>query len=228
MFLDISKAFDRVLHKGILFKLRQLGVNESLINLFSSYLKNRSQIVRVNGVNSDVGYTNCGVPQGSVLGPLLFLVYIFDISDNICSNISLFADDTILFDSCKCPTLLHTTISKDLVKLEHWAKLWFINFNPDKSKVMTISSKPSSHPPFRFVNAFLTEVESHKHLGLFFHRSLSWHCHISYLHNKVSSRINALRKLVNSVPRYILYTLYRTCKLPLLDYGDIIVCVINL
>ena len=83
VFLDISKAFDRIVHTCLLFKLKQLGIVGSLLNLTTSYLENRSQVVHSNGSNSEICYTNCGVPQGSVLGPLIFLTYINNISDNM-------------------------------------------------------------------------------------------------------------------------------------------------
>ena len=141
---------------------------------------------------------------------------------NISSNISLFADDTILFHSSKCPLNLHRTLSSDLKTLESWAKTWFVHFNANKSQVMTISRKDNSHPPLYFANSPLSEAVSVKYLGLFFHRSLSWHHHILYLYNKAISRLNALRKITNLIPRFALYTLYRSCILPLLDYGDIL------
>jgi len=87
----------------MLFKLKQLGIVDSLLNLITSYLENRSQVVHSSGSTSEICYTNCGVPQGSVLGPLLFLIYVNDVSDNIQSSISLFADDTTLYFSSKFP-----------------------------------------------------------------------------------------------------------------------------
>ena len=121
VFLDISKAFDRIVHTSLLFKLKQLGIVGSLLNLITSYLENRSQVVHSNGSTSEICYTNCGVPQGSVLGPLLFLIYVNDISDNIQSSISLFADDTTLYFSSKFPKHLHLVLSEDLLTLGKWS-----------------------------------------------------------------------------------------------------------
>jgi len=86
--MKISKAFDRVIHSGLIYKLEQLGTDGSLLNLLSSYLSRTNELVRTNDSHSNVCYTNCGVPQGSVLGPLLFLVYVNDIAESIESSIS--------------------------------------------------------------------------------------------------------------------------------------------
>ena len=93
----MSKAFDKVWHEGLLFKLRQNGINGKLINLLKSHLSNRKQRVHINGSESDWGEIESGVPQGSVLGPLLFLIYINDLEIGIKSHIKFFADDTSLF-----------------------------------------------------------------------------------------------------------------------------------
>ena len=97
VFLDISKAFDKVWHEGLIFKLKQNGISGSLLTLFENYLCNRKQHVVLNDSCSDFFTIESGVPQGSVLGPLLFLIYINDLETNIKSNIKFFADDTMLF-----------------------------------------------------------------------------------------------------------------------------------
>ena len=97
IFCDISKAFDRVWHKGLLFKLRAAGVSGSLLNWFSDYLNDRKQKVVLPGASSSWTSVGAGVPQGSILGPLLFLLYINDIVEDIGSSIRLFADDTSLY-----------------------------------------------------------------------------------------------------------------------------------
>jgi len=117
VFLDISKAFDGVDHTCLLFKIQQLGIDGPLLNLLSSYLSQRSQVVLINRTLSDLKYTSCGVPQRSVLGPLLFLIYVNDIAENINVYISLFADDTTLYYSAKCPLHLHRVLSQDLSTL---------------------------------------------------------------------------------------------------------------
>jgi len=210
VFLDISKAIDKVVHCSLLFKLQQLRVSGSFFNLMEFYLLGRSQFVQISNAKSVILHTNCGVQQGSVLGSLLFLVYVNDVSKNIKSSISLLADDTVLSNSSKCPYNLRSVLSSDLKTLQSWANLWSISFNASKTKVLTISSNVSHHPPLQLASHILSEVDSHKHLGLIFHRSLSWHTHVVSLYHKAITRLNVLRKLRLSVPRYALLILYRS------------------
>ena len=105
VFLDISKAFDKVWHDGLIFKLRQNGVNGGLLKLFESYLHNREQRVVINGSYSEYLPIEAGVRKGSVFGPLVFLIYINDLEKNIKSNIKFFADDTMLFSIVKDPAV---------------------------------------------------------------------------------------------------------------------------
>jgi len=116
--------------------------------------------------------------------------------------ISLFADDTILLCSSKNPSALHTMLSNDLRQLEMWSDLWSVTFDPAKTEVLTITNNPSLHPPLRFCKQALNETTSHKHLGLIFHRSLTWHLHISTLHHRAMSILKALKKIKNFLPRY--------------------------
>ena len=114
VFLDISKAFDKVWHEGLVFKLKKNGVSGQLLKFFENYLTNRKQRVSINGVNSEYAPLNSGVPQGSVLGPLLFLVFINDLEDGIKSKIKFFADDTMLFSIVRDPNLSAEELNHDL------------------------------------------------------------------------------------------------------------------
>ena len=114
VFLDISKAFDKVCHKGLLAKLKSNGINGSLLRWFESYSTERYQRVIIEGTSSDWAPIEAGVPQGSVLGPLLFLVYINDIADNISSTYFLFADDSLLLDEVISPIDTANKLNSDL------------------------------------------------------------------------------------------------------------------
>ena len=126
IFCDISKAFDRVWHKGLLFKLHSVGISGSLLQWFTDYLANRKQRVVIPGVSSSWSSVEAGVPQGSILGPLLFLLYINDIVENINSSIRLFADDTTLYIIVDNPVEAAYQLNSDLSKIHQWANQWLV------------------------------------------------------------------------------------------------------
>ena len=133
-FLDISKAFDKVWHKGFLFKLETIGMSGNLLKLFQSFLSDRQQRVVVNGQHSNWAPVLAGVPQGSILGPLLFLIYINDLPDNLESLAKLFADNTLLFSTVHDPSKSAKLLNDDLQKISDWAFKWKMLFNPDVTK----------------------------------------------------------------------------------------------
>ena len=155
VFLDISKAFDKVWHKGLVFKLEQNGISGCLLNLFQNYLNNRKQRVVLNGSFSELSSVESGVPQGSILGPLLFLIYINDLETNIKSNINFFADDTMLFSIVKDPLITANDLNYDLDIINKWAHQWKLEFNPDPLKsaveiLFSCKKKPSYPSSYLF------------------------------------------------------------------------------
>ena len=171
VFLDMSKAFDKVWHEGLLFKLKQNGISDNLLNLFKSYLEHRRQKVVLNGFASEPAQIESGVPQGSVLGPLLFLIYINDLQRNIKSNIKFFADDTMLFTIVMDPKESATDLNHDLAIINQWAYQWKMVFNPDRNKQATellfsCKKKTIDHPDLVFNSSTVSRVNDHKHLGL--------------------------------------------------------------
>ena len=133
VFLDISKAFDKVWHEGILFKLKTYGVNGKVLNLLTNYLHERYQRVVLNGQTSSWELLKFGLPQGSVLGPLFFLIYINDLPDNLESNCKIFADDTSLLYKAFDKHVSRTTLNK-LELINNWAFQWKMQFNPDRNR----------------------------------------------------------------------------------------------
>ena len=134
IFLDISKAFDKGLHKGLIYKLRQYGFSGNLLALLTDFLSNRKQRVVLNGQHSSWADIKAGVPQGSILESLLFLVYINDLTENLHSNPKLFADDTSLFSIVADEALSNSYLNNDLKKINDWAYKWKMSFNPDSTK----------------------------------------------------------------------------------------------
>ena len=141
VFCDISKAFDRVWHRVLLFKLSSVGIKGKMLQWLSSYLSNRTQRVVLNGQNSEWVSVKAGVPQGSILGPLLFVLYINDIVNRIETNIRLFADDTSLFIIVDTPERAAGSLNSDLQEINQWATEWLVDFNPSKTFTMTVSRK---------------------------------------------------------------------------------------
>ena len=117
VFLDISKAFDKVWHRGLIHKLESIGISGNLLNLMESFLSERYQRVLNNGQSSEWASIKAGVPQGSILGPLLFLIYINDFSDGIISNVKLFADDTSIFSTIHDSNTSASNLNSDLQKI---------------------------------------------------------------------------------------------------------------
>ena len=117
VFLDISKAFDKVWHRGLIHKLESIGISGNLLNLMESFLSERCQRVLNNGQSSEWASIKAGVPQGSILGPLLFLIYINDFSDGIISNVKLFADDTSIFSTIHDSNTSASNLNSDLQKI---------------------------------------------------------------------------------------------------------------
>ena len=138
IFLDIAKAFDKVWHDGIIFKLTQNGISGNLLNPLRTKLQNflneRKQRVILNGQFSTWKNVSAGVPQGSMFGPLLFLIYINDLTEDFSTNAKLFADDTCLFSVIHDIQTSANNLNKDLERISNWTTQWKMNFNPDTTK----------------------------------------------------------------------------------------------
>ena len=134
VFLDISKVFDKVWHNGIIFKLNQNGMSGNLLNLLPNFLRDRKQRVVLNGQTSSWADVNAVVPQGSILGLLLFSIYINDLANDLLSNAKLFANDTALFSVVHNANTIAKELNNDLVKINRWAYQWKMSFNSDPSK----------------------------------------------------------------------------------------------
>ncbi|MCG7868583.1 MAG: endonuclease/exonuclease/phosphatase family protein [Candidatus Thiodiazotropha taylori] len=224
VFCDISKAFDRVWHIGLLHKLRAAGVTGEILNWFKNYLSNRKQRVVLPGAVSDWLFIRAGVPQGSILGPLLFLLYINDIVTDIGSNIRLFADDTSLYIVVDDPTNAANCLNTDLDKISRWAATWLVSFNPTKTESLLISRKLNRphHPALSMQNHQIIEVDHHKHLGIYLSNDCTWHHHINYIKEKAWFRVNIMRRLKFKLDRKSLEVIYTAFIRPLLEYSDVI------
>ena len=224
IFWDISKAFDRIWHKGLLFKLEQYGITGCILKWFRSYLNGRSQRVCLNGSFSQWKRIKAGVPQGSILEPLLFITFINDIVRDIGASIKLFTDDTSLSVTVVSPNIAANILNNDLQKIHHWSNRWLVKFNPQKTETMVISRKTVKplHPPLKMNNHDIQEVLSHKHLGIYFSDNGSWQEHIDYIVKKSFVRLNILRRFRLILDRFTLEKMYFSFIRLILEYRDVV------
>ena len=227
VYLDISKAFDRVWHEGLLYKLRRNGISGRLLLLIESFLANRKQRTVLNGKLSKWGSITAGVPQGSILGPLFFLIYINDLTDGLKCNVKLFADDTSIFTVVHDPNTAADNMNNDLQLISLWAFKWRMSFNPDptmQAVEVTFSRKiiPSNYTPICFNSVPVRKVPEHKHLGIILDSKLSFTSHINAAISKCRQGIGLLKLLSIYLPRHTLNEIYKLYIRPHLDYGDVI------
>ena len=226
VYLDMSKAFDKVWHEGLLFKLKQNGIDGNLLALLTNYLSNRRQRVVLNGKSSDWAPIFSGVPQGSVLGPLLFLLFINDLEAGIISQIKFFADDTSLYSVVRDPEKSARDLNHDLEVINNWAKQWKMSFNPDPTKpaeeILFSHKQPRPHPPLFFNGAEVRRVEEHKHLGLILDPLLNFAAHFKEKIAKARKGIGLIKHLRQYLPTNILDQIYKMHVTSHLDCCDFI------
>ena len=225
IFLDISKAFDRVWHTGLLYKLKKSGIHGGLLDWFKNYLTDRLQRVVINGQLSEWLKILAGVPQGSVLGPLLFLIYIDDIIHTVENcKIRLFADDTCLFLEVDNRENAANLINGDLANIANWSNQWLVNFSPTKTKSLIISNKADAHlnPPVFLFNQAIEEVQSHMYLGLRFANNLRWKHHVNDIAQSARKKLNSMVPLKYKLDKKSLEIMYTSFVLPTMEYANIV------
>ena len=210
--LDFSKAFDTVPHNKLLHKLEAYGVRGKLHAWITSFLCNRQMKVLVDGERSSETEVLSGVPQGTVLGPLLFLVHINDLPDAVRSKVRLFADDCLLYRKIKTAKD-QEELQNDLSKLEIWAKNWGMKFNAKKCYILSISNKGKSKF-YELDNYILKHVDNNPYLGLILSKDLKWSTHIDQISRKASSTHGFIqRNLKKCPPQVKKNSIYCACAL---------------
>ena len=225
IFFDLSKAFDSVPHKALLEKLKRTGLNGLLCDWIANYLTNRKQRVVVNGEKSNELPVLSGVPQGSVLGPLLFLIYINDI-DNIPfspgTKLVIYANDVLLYRPIRSP-LDYELLQKDIDAVGLWSTSNYLKFNPRKCNAMVFSRKrPATAPirPLMLNGQTLDIMDMVKYLGLTICSDLSWSRHINIITSRARRLVGLLfRQFYSCTDSYTLSKLYTTMVRPHLEYA---------
>ena len=221
IFLDFSKAFDTVDHDILLQKLYHYGLRGCAYSWFESYLTHRTQFVTYNGAKSKKLQIKCGVPQGSILGPLLFLIYINDLH-TVCKHSFpiLFADDTNLFLSGKNLDDMQTLLNEELTEIDLWLKANKLSLNIKKTHYMLFKNRGATEKDIclKIENEPITQVKKTKFLGVIIDCNLTWKEHISYISGKIAKGVGILTKARKFLNKTTLMNLYYTFVYPYLIY----------
>ena len=227
--IDIAGAFDRVSHRGLLVKLRSYGIHSKLLEWLESYLSNRSLEVVVEGQTSSRYPITAGVPQGSILGPTLFLLFINDMEDHVPSGVELaiYADDTTLY--CQIASVdevekVNQTLQTAVDAIQEWGDAWSITFEPSKSQSMNITNKRDHWAllPIKFGKSTVPEDQAVKLLGVTFDCKLTFRAHIRHLAVRANQRLVFLRRASRLLDKAGTLSVYKGFVRPLLEYSPLV------
>ena len=218
LILDFKKAFDKVPHK-LLEKLRKVpDLHPLLTNWMHDFLSARTQRVIIKGELSSTGKVTSGVPQGSVLGPTLFLLYINDLPTNITCNVSLYADDTLIYQEVNTDEEA-AKFQKIIDAVHEWSQRWQMPFNVSKCHAMTFGSNYEV-PHYKLGTTIIPWVEQTKYLGVTLQRDLRFTSHISQKTSKANKILGAIKHVLHSAPKTSRLLAYTSLCRPVLDYAD--------
>ena len=221
--LDFAKAFDKVPHTRLLHKLDHYGVRDNVKRWIESFLSQREQQVILDGVRSDTAEVLSGVPQGTVLGPLLFLCFINDLPESIkSSQAKLFADDSLLFKVIKNDSD-RALLQRDLSALEHWEKTWQMSFNPTKCVVLRICTKKKRKilpTQYQLHGHTLEVVDASKYLGVTITDDLSWETHVQNVVCKANRTLGFVRRNLKDCTKPVKGLTYKTMIRPTMEYAS--------
>jgi len=224
IYLDLSKAFDTIDHNILTNKLEYYGITDNSLKLFDSYLTNRKQYVEFEDTNSDMLDITTGVPQGSILGPLLFIIYINDMANvSKLFDFIIYADDTTLssvLNSFNSTLPIETNINTELEKINEWLKVNKLSLNVNKTKFMIFHTPQKRVPTLllKIEGVVIEQVKEFNFLGLILNENLNWKSHTEKIANSVSKSIGIINKLKHFLPTDVKVTLYNSLILSHINY----------
>ena len=228
IFLDLSKAFDIVNHNILLEKLKAYGIQSENLKWFRSYLPNRKQFILYEDFKTEVKIVKCGVPQGSILEPLLFLIFVNDLSNSTkVLDPVLFVDDTNLFCSDNNIRTLFETANKKLSQINDWFLANKLSLNVEKRKYMLFhkcidqENIPLKLPLLQLNNNIIERENSLKFLGVILDEHLTWKKHIQVIENKVSKNVGVLYKASKLINSKCLRSIYFSFIHSYINYANI-------
>lgn len=227
VYLDIKKAFDTVPHNRLMMKLKAYGMGDQLVYWIKALLNRRKQKVVVRGSSSEWKDVVSGVPQGSVIGPLLFVIYINDLPDNIESSVYMFADDTKCFKEIGSSGD-QGSLQRDLDRLQSWSVDWLLEFHPAKCKVMTVTRQRNQQVEREYFMqkedqpVSLERVDSEKDLGIIVDQHLTFEQHINDKINKANRTMGLIRRSFVDLNKENFIRLYKALVRPQLEFGNVI------
>ena len=216
-YLDCEKAFDRVPHRRLIAKVRSVGIAGKVLDWIEKFLEGRQQKVRIRDSESTWLPVHSGVPQGSVLGPVLFIIYINDIVRDLESGISLFADDAKVYRRITTPEDAEI-LQRDMEKLNEWSRKWLLSFNVTKCKTMHIGHNNPRHN-YQLQGNALEKSDLEKDLGVFVSSDLKPSMHIAKVAAKANARVGLIKRTFSYIDKEIFLSLYTALVRPILDYG---------
>lgn len=223
--LDISKAFDKVWHTGLLCKLKSYGISGHIYQIIESFLSDRKIKVVLDGQCSSVYSITSGVPQGSILGPILFLLFINDLPDEMMSELAMFADDTSLYSTVSEKTCffdrleLASSLESDLRSATDWGKQWLVTFNSSKTKLLSINRyRNPDNISISMSGNTLTESTSFRLLGLTFSKDLTWNEYIRSIAKSAAMKVGSLYRARQFLSSECILYLYKALIRPCMEY----------